>query len=104
VVVDNTNPSPEDRRPLIELGRAHGARAVGHYFDAGKRGCVECSGWRSGRARVPDAPVHATEAKLVPPSCGEGFDGLFVGGIAGDGVFEVRGFGGPDPGCSRGRV
>src|SRR5687768_18623673 len=34
VVVDNTNPTPEDRRPLVELGREHGARIVGYYFES----------------------------------------------------------------------
>src|SRR6185436_480030 len=30
VVVDNTNPSPAVRAPLIALGRRHGARIVGY--------------------------------------------------------------------------
>src|SRR5918992_1982657 len=34
VVVDNTNPSVEDRRPLIELGRELGAKIVGYYFES----------------------------------------------------------------------
>jgi predicted kinase len=33
VVVDNTNPTVADRAPLIALGRAHGARISGYYFE-----------------------------------------------------------------------
>ena len=32
VVVDNTNPSPDERRPLIALGRAFGARVTSYAF------------------------------------------------------------------------
>src|ERR1043166_6557839 len=34
VVVDNTNPSPESRAPLIAIGRRHGARVIAVYFEA----------------------------------------------------------------------
>ena len=33
VVVDNTNPTPEDRRAIVELGREHGARIICYYFE-----------------------------------------------------------------------
>jgi predicted kinase len=32
VVVDNTNPTPEVRAPLIALGRQYGATVVGYSF------------------------------------------------------------------------
>ena len=34
VVVDNTNPGPEDRAPLAEIGRRLGARVIGFYLEA----------------------------------------------------------------------
>ena len=34
VVVDNTNPTVEDRRSLIRLGRRFEAEIVGYYFDS----------------------------------------------------------------------
>jgi predicted kinase len=90
VVVDNTNPTPEDRRPLINLGREHGARIVGYHFDSPTRECVERNGRRSGKDRVPAVAVYATAAKLVPPSYEEGFDALFAVRPVGDTAFEVR--------------
>ncbi len=77
VVVDNTNPTVEDRRALIELGRRFGARIVGHYFDSTVRQCIERNRLRAGKARVPDVAIYATAKKLVPPSYSEGFDRLF---------------------------
>ena len=77
VVVDNTNPTVEDRLTLIELGRRFGARIVGHYFDSTVRQCIERNRLRAGKARVPDVAIYATASKLVPPSYPEGFDRLF---------------------------
>ena len=37
VVVDNTNPSVEERRALIESGHKFGARIVGYCFESGMR-------------------------------------------------------------------
>jgi predicted kinase len=77
VVVDNTNPTVEDRRIFIESGRRYGARIVGYFFDSTVRQCVERNRLRAGKARVPDVAIYATAKKLVPPSCSEGFDELF---------------------------
>ena len=76
VVVDNTNPTAEDRRPLVELGHRFGARVVGYHFDSGVRDCLARNARREGRARVPDAALFATAKRLVPPSRDEGFDEL----------------------------
>jgi predicted kinase len=89
VVVDNTNPTVEDRRPLIELGRALGARIVGYYFDSTVRGCVRRNRRRTGKDQVPDVAIFATAKKLVPPSCFEGFDELRRTRITDDSTFEV---------------
>lgn len=89
VVVDNTNPTPEDRRPLVELGREHGAKLVGYFFDADTRGCVGRNQGRSGKDRVPDVAIYATAKRLVPPSTSEGFEHVFRVRIVGEGRFEV---------------
>ena len=90
VVVDNTNPAVEDRRPLIQLGRKHGAKIVGYYFDASVRECLRRNAGREGKARVPDVAIFAAAKKLVPPSYSEGFDALLCVRLS-DPAFEVRG-------------
>jgi predicted kinase len=77
VVVDNTNPTVEDRQSLIRLGREHGAKIVGYYFESTARECVERNRLRAGKAKVPDVAIYATAKKLVPPPYSEGFDELF---------------------------
>ena len=90
VVVDNTNPTPEDRRALIRLGGEYGARIVGYYFDASLHECLRRNEAREGKARVPDVAIYATAKKLVPPSTEEGFDELLRVQMN-DSAFEVRG-------------
>jgi predicted kinase len=34
VVVDNTNPTVEERASLIELGKLYGAQILGYYFQS----------------------------------------------------------------------
>ena len=89
-VVDNTNPTVADRAPLIVLGRAHGARISGYYFEPSVSDSLERNREREGSARVPDVAIYATRKKLAPPSYAEGFDTLHVVRIAGHGAFEVH--------------
>jgi len=93
VVVDNTNPTLEDRRAIVELGREHGTRIVGYYFESEVRLCVERNRRREGKARVPDVAIFATAKRLVPPSYSEGFDELFRVRMAGD-AFEIETYAG----------
>jgi predicted kinase len=93
VVVDNTNPTPEDRRALVELGGAYGARIVCYYFESGVRPCLERNRRREGKARVPDVAIYATAKRLVAPSYSEGFDELFRVRMAGN-AFEVEPYAG----------
>lgn len=74
VVVDNTNPSLDERAPLVALGHAHGATVRAVYVDVPLDICLARNAARSGRARVPVAGVLAARKRLVPPAGEEGFD------------------------------
>ena len=89
VVVDNTNPTVEERLPLIRLGREYGAKIVGYYFESQVRQCLERNKQRTRKARVPNVALYATAKKLVQPSYSEGFDELYNVRITGDSTFEV---------------
>src|SRR5262245_59023656 len=89
VVVDNTNPTPEDRAPLIALARERGARVVGYYFASRLEDCKQRNAARQGKARVPDVALHATLKKLQRPSLTEGFDDLYHVRPDGSGGWQV---------------
>lgn len=90
VVVDNTNPSPQDRAALIDLGRRYGARVIGYYFAPEPTASLERNRAREGRARVPDVAVFATLNRLQPPDRDEGFDEIYVVRLLPDYGFTVR--------------
>src|SRR4051794_7066178 len=68
IVVDNTNPSPEERAALIAIARAHGAGIRAVHLDVPLRVCLDRNAAREGRARVPLVGVLATAKRLVSPS------------------------------------
>ncbi len=78
VVVDNTNPTPAVRAPLIALARRHGARVIAYFFDVPVKVAVERNRAREGKGRVPDVAIYVASKKLVPPKFEEGFDEIHV--------------------------
>lgn len=87
-VVDNTNPTREDREKYIRAARDHGYRVQGYYFQSSVSDCIARNQNREGKARVPDQAVAATHRKLELPEYGEGFDELFYVRME-DGSFTV---------------
>ena len=73
VVVDNTNPSREERAALVELARAAGVPARAVWLDVPLETCLLRNGAREGRAVVPLVGVLATVDRFAPPSVDEGF-------------------------------
>jgi predicted kinase len=73
VVVDNTDPSPVERAPLVELAAAAGVPVRAVFLDVQLEVCRQRNEARAGRARVPDVGLFSTAARLVPPSTAEGF-------------------------------
>lgn len=94
VVVDNTNPTAEDRTPLIEAARRHGAEVVGFFFDSRLEDCLERNRRRKGRERVPDKALYIALSRLKPPEPIEGFDRLYRVSLAAGGGFTVEEYGG----------
>jgi predicted kinase len=93
VVVDNTNPTAEDRAPLIEVARRYGAEVVGFFFESELEDCLERNRRRAGRERVPDRALHITLNRLRPPTPAEGFDRLYRVALAAGGDFMVQDYG-----------
>jgi predicted kinase len=90
VVVDNTNPTAEERRSLIHLGNRYGAEIIGYYFESQVSCCLERNQTRLGKARVPDVAIYTTIKKLTPPTYIEGFHKLFQVRIVDNAAFEVH--------------
>lgn len=89
VVVDNTNPTPSDRAPLIELGLALGARLLCYSFIVTVEQALIRNADRTGRACVDNVAIYSVAKRLVPPRTTEGFEQCFEVELT-DAGFVVR--------------
>src|ERR1039457_5150458 len=74
--IDATNLTPEDRRPYLEMGRAHGCEVEAVFFDVPLAVCRERNARR--RRLVPEDALAKMAAKLTPPALEEGFTRVTV--------------------------
>jgi predicted kinase len=88
-VVDNTNPTLEERRRYIAPAREAGFKVIGYYFDVPVQDCIERNKTREGKSRIPIPALYGTRKKLQMPARKEGFDELFTVAIA-SGNFSIH--------------
>lgn len=77
LVVDNTNPTVQERARYIVPARAAGFRVVGYYFRASLADALRRNGLRPESERVPEKGIIGTYKRLQLPSLAEGFDALY---------------------------
>lgn len=77
VVVDNTNPTPIEREPLIAIGRTFGARIASYSFVVTVEEALRRNAGRQGRARIEDVGIYSVAKRLERPSTVEGFHEYF---------------------------
>jgi predicted kinase len=77
VVIDNTNPTPETRAPLITIASNYAASVYAYYFITSVKDALERNQQRSGLARVPPVALYSTAARLEPPTYAEGFEKIY---------------------------
>ena len=76
-VVDNTNPTVEERARYIEPAHSGGFRVCGYYFDSPVGETLARNSRRTGKARVPEKGVIGTRKRLRSPGYEEGFDEIY---------------------------
>lgn len=89
-VVDNTNPSAEERARYIVPAKQHQFRVVGYYFQSVIADSMQRNASRAGEQRVPEVGIRAAYKRLQLPSFDEGFDELFYVKIESAGGFTVQ--------------
>jgi predicted kinase len=76
-VIDNTNPTREERARYIAPARAAGFKVVGYYFESKVKDALLRNELRGPGHRVPDRGVLGTAGRLQLPNKTEGFDALY---------------------------
>ena len=85
-VIDNTNPTKEDRRRYIGPAKNQGYHIVGYFMQSKLGSCLERNNRRE--RQVPKKGILATFNKIEIPSLEEGFDELNFVWIE-DGEFKI---------------
>ena len=87
VVIDNTNPTVEERKRYIIPARKHRFEITGYYFDANLESCLQRN--QNREKAIPPVGLYATDKKLEIPSYVEGFDFLYSVSLSNN-LFIVR--------------
>ncbi len=82
-VIDNTNPTRQERAKYIEAAKEARFRVVGYYFRSKVEECLQRNVERD--EAVPEVAILATAKRLEIPSIEEGFDELFYVRLTKDG-------------------
>lgn len=86
-VVDNTNPTRDDRARYIPAAKAAGYRVVGYFMQSKLKDCIARNSLRDGKERIPEKAIAMTSNRLELPNRNEGFDELYF--VSNDGIEMV---------------
>jgi predicted kinase len=89
-VVDNTNPTPADRRRYVRPAREAGFRVIAYVVDADAEEALARNAQREGRRRIPVAGVLGTARRLQRPTPEEGFEELWHATAAAGGGWRIE--------------
>lgn len=77
MVIDNTNPTTQERKKYILKAKENGYKVVGYFMQSRLQECIARNELREGKEKVPTKAIAATSKKLEMPSYEEGFDELY---------------------------
>lgn len=83
-VIDNTNPTVEDRAKFIDLAKNNKYEVIGYYFKSDIKEALLRNSQRQGKEKIPEIGIKSCYKRLVSPSYKEGFDKLFYVKIEND--------------------
>lgn len=88
-MIDNTNPSKEERAGYIAIARAGKFKVIGYYFQSKLADALERNSQRNGKEKIPEVGIKGTYNRLNLPCLNEGFDELYYV-IAENNSFTVK--------------
>ncbi len=89
-VVDNTNPTPENRHRYIIPAQQAKFAVIGYYFESKIEAALGRNAQRTGDEVIPEAGVLAIYSRLRLPTFDEGFDELYYVRISDEGRFHIE--------------
>ena len=90
MLIDNTNPTKQDRVRYMQRAKDAGIEVIAYYFETDLKSTLERNSQREGKANIPEVGVRATYKKLEIPSLDEGFDEIFKVKILGNREYSIK--------------
>jgi len=87
-VVDNTNPTKQERASYISTAKASGYRVIGMFFQSKLRECISRNELRNDK--VPTLAIPNCFKRLEMPSFNEGYDELYFVSLADNNDFNIN--------------
>ena len=88
LIIDNTNPTIEDRKRYIIPAKEKRFKIIGYYFESNIEKCKIRNNQR--KKKIPLVGILSTYKKLQLPSYEEGFDELYYVSISENNLFIVK--------------
>lgn len=88
-VIDNTNPTVNERLKYIELAKKNKYKIIGYYFQSKLDEAISRNNQRAEKARIKEIGLKNCYSKLQTPSYNEGFDELFYVSFVKNG-FQIK--------------
>jgi len=88
-VIDNTNPTVEERAKYIAVAKAKKFKVIGYYFQSKITDAIARNSQRLGKENIPEIGIKGTFKRLTLPQMNEGFDELYYVTAEND-VFSVN--------------
>lgn len=76
-VIDNTNPSADERKPYIVAAKAAGYRIACYFFESKIEDCKRRNAIRAPDEQIPVSGLLGTRGRLQIPQRDEGFDEMW---------------------------
>ncbi|MFT3824789.1 MAG: AAA family ATPase [Chitinophagaceae bacterium] len=76
-VIDNTNPTREERQKYISIAKTNKFKVTGYYFRSKLTEAIERNNHRTGKELIPEIGIKGTYKRLELPVPEEGFDKLY---------------------------
>jgi len=77
IVIDNTNPTLEERKIYIDIAKKAKYKIIGYYFETELSDAIIRNSKRIGKQNIPEIGIKSTNKKLVKQDYLEGFDELY---------------------------
>lgn len=90
IVIDNTNPTQNDRKRYIDWAKSAKYKVIGYYFQSKIQDSIARNNQRIGKEKITEKGIVGTFNRLELPDLSEGFDELYFVSLLPEKGFNIQ--------------